>query len=475
MTGSRRLRIASTLTGALLLGATTVRAEEESGGELSPLQRAALGDDSAWALVESLVTEVGPRFAGTSGDAAAVAWAEAKLRALGFPKVWTEAVTVPRWVRGGASGHVVTPWPHEVRLLALGGGAGTGDGGIEAEVVGVAGLAELEALPDEAVSGRIVFLSQRMERTGSDWRGYAEAVPIRTQGPALAASKGAVAALIRSVGTDSNRLPHTGGTRFPEGVAPIPAAALSAPDADLLERLLARRGPVRFRLELGCRFEGEAESANVFAEIPGATHPDEVVLLTAHLDSWDVGRGAQDNGTGVAIVIEAARLTGLEGGRAPRRTLRVLLTANEEFGLSGARAYASARGDEVASHVLGLEADSGAGAPLGFRVRFAPGDPDAAVELAARLAPLGLPRLSGEARGGADLGPLVPRGLPLVDVDLDRSAYFDVHHTDNDTLDKIDPENLRRIVAAYATAAEWAANRERRLTPVPAPDPEDRP
>jgi len=449
-----------------------------AAGELPPgaahVQREALADDGALRLVAALVTEVGPRFAGSAADAASIAWSEKALRAAGFPVVRREPVKVPRWVRGEASAEIVAPWPQPLAVLALGGSVGTPDEGLEAEVVAVEDVAALEALPEGAVGGRIVFFTQRMRRA-VDGGGYGETVAIRTRGAAAAASRGAVAAVIRSVGTDSNRLPHTGATRYAPDGPRIPAAALAAPDAELLERQLAAGQPVRLRLRLTCRAEGEAESANVVGEIPGREAPDEIVLLVAHRDSWDVGHGAQDNGTGVAVAIEAARLAAAAAGGAPRRTLRVVLTANEEFGLSGARAYAAAHADAMPRHVLGLEADSGGGRALALTTRFAPADAGATDELAARLAPLGVVLGEGVASGGADLSPLRPLGLPLVDLDNDRTRYFDVHHTENDTLDKIEPEALRQLVAAYATAAEWAANRPARLQPVPTTEAGERP
>jgi Zn-dependent M28 family amino/carboxypeptidase len=398
-----------------------------------------------------------------------VAWAESRLRALGFPRVWTEPVAVPRWVRGEARGEIVAPWPQRVALLALGGSVGTGAGGLEAEVVGVEDLDALAKLGDDEVAGRIVFFTKRMRRT-DDGAGYGDAVDIRSRGAAAAAAKGAAAVLIRSVGTDANRLPHTGQTRYAEDGAKIPAAALSVPDAELIERQLDSGRPVRFRLELGCRTEEDATSANVIGEIPGRGAPGEIVLLVAHLDSWDVGTGAQDDGAGVAIAIEAARLGAGADGAGPRRTVRVLLTANEEFGLSGARAYARDHAAEMPAHVVAIEADSGAGRVLGLRTRFRTEDAAAADELAARVAPLGIPLQLDVARGGADLSRLRPLGVPLVDLRQDATLYFDIHHTENDTLDKIDPADLRHATAAFATFVHWAANRAERLGSLP-PEP----
>jgi len=433
------------------------------------LQREALSGDGAFVLVRDLTTEIGARFAGTEKDRAGIDWSERRAKSLGLPKVWSEPVTVPRWIRGGASGEIVAPWPQPMTLLALGGSTGTPPEGIEAEVVAVENLAALETMPDEAVRGKIVFFTQRMRRT-PDGAGYGEAVPIRGRGPAAAGKRGAVAVLIRSVATDTDRFPHTGGTRYEEGGPRIPAAALAVPDAELLERQLASGQAVRFRLALGARLEGEAESANVLAEIPGTEKPDEIVLLVAHRDSWDLGTGAQDNGTGVALTLAAARLIAAAG--APRRTVRVLLTANEEFGLSGARAYAEAHTAELPRHVLAIEMDSGAGRALHLMTRFAPTDAAAAGELATLLAPLGIVPDAEPASGGADLIPIRPTGVPLVDLDQDRSLYFDIHHTENDTLDKIDPANLRQLAAALVTVADWAAQRPVRLATAPVePEP----
>lgn len=478
MTKTARDRLARRLRGALLTPLCAVATAAVALAELPPataqVQREATSSDGAYRLVAALTTEVGPRFAGTPADAASIEWSERALRAAGFPVVRREPVTVPRWIRGAASAAIVAPWPQPLAVLALGGSVGTPPEGLEGDVVAVENLAALEAVADEAVRGRIVYFSQRMRRS-EDGAGYGETVPIRSRGAAAAARKGALAVVIRSVATDGNRLPHTGATRYEADGVRIPAAALATPDADLLERQLAGGAAVRLRLRLDCRSEGEAESANVIGEFPGREAPDEIVLLVAHRDSWDVGHGAQDNGTGVAVAIEAARLAAAASEGAPRRTLRVVLTANEEFGLSGARAYAAAHLAELPRHVLGLEADSGGGRVLTTTARFAPADGAAFAELAARLAPLGIRAAAGEASGGADLSPLRPLGLPLVDLEQDRTHYFDIHHTENDTLDKIDPEALRQVVAAFATAAEWAANRPARLQSVPVPAAETTP
>ena len=270
---------------------------------------------------------------------------------------------VPAWQRGAETGEVTSPVHQTLALAALGGSVATPDGGLEGEIVRVASLEELAGKPADAVRGRIVFIDQPTART-SDGAGYGAAGHVRSAGPSAAAKLGATGLLIRSIGTDDNRLPHTGGTHYDADVAKIPAAALSAPDAALLTRLV-RRGPVRVRFTLGCRTLPDAESANVIGEIPGRERPQEIVLLGAHLDSWDLGTGAIDDAAGCGIVIEAARQIGLMAQK-PRRTIRVVLFANEENGLKGGKAYAEAHAAELASHVAALEADLGQGPPLGF-------------------------------------------------------------------------------------------------------------
>jgi len=432
---------------------------------VAALQRDALASSRAWEVLESLTVEVGHRFTGSSGDRAAVAWAERTLRELGFENVHAEPVTVPHWVRGEASGETLSPFPQAMELIALGGSVGTPEEGISAEVLEVGSLAELEFLPDEQVRGKIVFINERMERT-RDGSGYGTTVAIRGRGPVLAAGKGAVAVLIRSVGTGPQRFPHTGGTHYDDELPKIPAAALAIPDADVLEAQLRHGEPVRFRLRLTSRTLPDATSANVIGEIRGRERPDEIVLLGAHLDSWDVGTGAVDDGAGCAIVTATARLIG-DLPRHPRRTLRVVLFANEEFGLSGARAYAEAHAEELPRHALAVESDLGAGPPWRFGTRWAPEARPVAERIAAWLEPLGVELFEDEIHGGADLIPLAPARVPVAELPQDASRYFDVHHTANDTLTQVDPKDLAKNVAAYATLAYAAAEIPESLGPAP--------
>jgi len=420
------------------------------------LRERCLVDDTGYELLRSLTRQVGPRLAGSPGDARAVAWALERLRALGFKNVHAEPVTVPHWIRGTCSAELVSPWPQQLAAAALGGSVGTPDAGLEAEVVPVTNLDELSRGDTTRFAGRIVFYTGRMQRA-QNGSGYSVAVTVRGRGAAEAARRGAVGVVIRSVGTDRNRLPHTGSMRNEAGDVQIPALAISNPDADLLEDQLALGQPVRLRMRSTSQWADSVRSANVIGEIPGRERPRELVVLGAHLDSWDLGTGAQDDGAGVAIMTAAARMIGLSPER-PRRTVRLVLFANEEFGLSGARAYARDHAGEAAAHVLGMESDLGAYAPLGLRSRVLPEKLGAIRDMQRVLAPLGVEYRGNDASGDADVGQLVPLGIPVCDLETDATEYFDWHHTANDTFDKVDPELLRRNVACYAVLAWLAAD-----------------
>jgi hypothetical protein len=418
------------------------------------LRERALADGTAWDVVESLTTEVGPRLAGSEADARAVAWAEAKFRALGYDKVWLEPVTFPKWERRSESAAVVGPHAQPLSITALGGSPG---GTVEAEVVRFADLAALEAAPAGSLAGRIAFIDYRMERK-RDGSGYGPGSRVRSSGPSAAIRAGAIGYLMRSAGTDSHRNPHTGVTRYDEGLAPIPAAALSVPDADQLARLLAL-GPTKVRLALDCGWNGEATSHNVVGEITGSTKPQEVVLIGGHLDSWDLGTGAVDDGAGVAITMAAGKLIG-DLPTPPARTIRVVAFANEEQGLHGGRAYAVEHAADVRRHQIAAESDFGAGRVYAF----ASGAPDyaqaAVKQIAAVLAPLGIAHTPGEGGPGPDISPFARNGLAWAALRQDGTDYFDLHHTPDDTLDKIDPAALAQNAAAYAVFAYLAAQAE---------------
>lgn len=449
----------------LSVSATAQTLPPEIAATASTLRDGAMQGTRAFEIVRSLTLETGPRLAGSAGDRAAVEWGVRTLKELGFQNVRADKVTVPHWERGTESGEIVSPWPQPVTLAALGGSMGTPEGGIEAEVVQVADMAALEAIDPAQVKGRIVFVNKRMRRA-KDGSGYGEAVVSRGRGAIVAGQKGAVAVLIRSVGTDNNRTPHTGAMRYEDKGSRIPAAALSNPDADVLEGQMASGKPVRFRLKLGARYLPDAESANVIGEIPGREKPEEIVLLGCHLDSWDLGTGAIDDGAGCAIMIEAARRIG-ELKQRPRRTVRVVLFANEEFGLSGARGYAEKYAADLPKHILAGESDFGSGRVWQADSRVSAESLPLFDEIVKLLAPIGVERGDNESGGGADLSPMAPARVPVAGLNQDGTYYFDWHHTANDTLDKIDSKDLDQNVAAWATVAYAAAEVDASFGPAP--------
>jgi len=420
------------------------------------LRERALADDTGWMLVESLTTEVGPRMAGSPGDARAVAWAVAKFKALGYDKVWTEPVTFPRWVRRSESGAVLGVHAQPLVLTALGGSVG---GTVEGEVVRFADLAALEAAPAGSLAGKIAFVDYRMQRA-RDGSGYGPASKVRSSGPSAAIRAGAIGYVMRSAGTDWQRNPHTGNTRYDPRLTPIPAAALANPDADQLARLLALE-PTRVRLALDCGFEGTATSYNVIGEITGSKaaggkRRHEVVLIGGHLDSWDLGTGAIDDGAGIAITMAAGHLIG-KLRKPPKRTIRVVGFANEEQGLYGGKAYAQAHAHEIAEHQLMAESDFGAGRIYAFNSNAPTAAQAAVTQIAEALAPLGIERVTVKGGAGPDIGPIAANGATWAWLGQDGTEYFDLHHTADDTLDKIDPQALAQNVAAYAVFAYLAA------------------
>ena len=452
------------LTAAFAVAVAARLTEAESVPAIPPevrknaesLREKAFAGTRAVEWARGLTDQAGARLPASPGDRASIEWGLATLKALGFANVRAEKVRTNTWQRGVETGEVTAPYPQKLFLTALGGSVGTPDSGLEAEVLEVGSLDELDTRKEAEVRGKIVFFNKRMRRT-PDGTGYGEAVRVRGAGASRGAKLGAVGVLIRSIGTDSNRTPHTGALRYEEAIAKIPAAALSNPDADLLERLGREGKPVRVRFTLGCRDRGQTESANVIGEIRGRDKPEEIVLLACHRDSWDLGEGAIDDGAGCGVIIEAARLiSGMTP--PPRRTIRVVLFANEENGLAGGRSYSTDHEDELARHVAALEADLGSGQPIGFSWNAGPSAEPLVREIASLLEPLGAGDVRSTGAGGADIARLILAGVPLFSVRQDASRYFDWHHTSNDTFDKIEPESLDRMTAAVAAFAYVAAS-----------------
>lgn len=439
--------------GALALGACGLGCSPVAPvAPAQPKHVTAEAEPTAHALASSLAREVGPRLAGSKGDAAAIVWAEKTMRGLGFPVVRREPVTVPVWVRKTERAEIVTGGGKApLAVTALGWSYGTGPSGITARVVEVGSVEAIERAPEGSLTGAIVFCNVPMERTASG-EGYGKAVPTRAKCALEAEKKHAVAALIRSIGTDDTDHPHTGSMRR-EG-AKIPSAALSVASAKRLSEALAKRdrelaagraSSLEVSLVLDTERLPDAMSANVVAEIPGTKKRDEIVIVGAHLDSWDLGQGAVDDGAGVGIVLAAARAFVKHPGE---RTLRVVLFAAEENSLAGGKAYAEAHRAE--HHVAALELDAGTGLVVELRAR------------AGR--PVTLPNVPGvktssePAEGGADISPLRQLGVPMLDARQDMSDYFDVHHTAADTVDELRPASLAQATSTVETLLRFATD-----------------
>ena len=424
----------------------------------------------AFAKLAYLSDRIGPRLSGSPGAAAAVTWTAQEFRRDGFTPI-TEKVMVPHWVRGEETAALLAPVARKLHVTALGMSIATPPEGITGDLIEAGSFDELKAL-GEKVRGKVVLFYRVMQRDreGTD---YGPGANLRFKGAPEAAKLGAVAMLLRSLGTLSGNLPHTGTMGYEEGVEKIPAAALTAEDADLLHRLLAAGDPVRVRLTLGCRQLPDAESANVMADLKGRTLPEEIVVIGGHLDSWDLGTGAIDDGAGVAISMEALRLIKVLGLR-PRRTIRAVLFMNEENGTRGGKGYAEAHLSELDKHVAAIESDSGAGNPIGFGVTAGAGGLERVATLADAL------RLVGEARwvktdgGGTDIGPLKAAGVPLLSLRQDMTYYFDYHHTSADTLDKVDPRALADNAVAMAYMAYALADAPEPLPRIPEDQRQDK-
>ena len=421
------------------------------------LRDQALHDDTAYRITASLTTEIGPRLAGSDADERARDWAVAKFKELGYDKVYTEPVTYPLWQRRSEHGAIVAPFPQPLVLTALGYSPGTPQGGLTAQVVKFDTLEALKAADPASIKGKLVYVGYRMQRA-KDGHDYGMGSAVRTTGAVIAASKGAAGYLLRSAGTDAHqRIAHTGVTGFRDPKTAIPAAALSNPDADQLERVLAYGKPVMVKLDLDCGIVGEYTGANVIGEITGRKHPDQVVAIGGHLDSWDPGTGAIDDAAGVAIAMAAGKLI-RDLPQRPDRTIRVIAFANEEMGLWGGRAYADKHATNVGKFQLGTESDFGAGRIWRMSASVKPTARAAIGEIAKVLAPLGVAYDANRpGGGGSDLSQMHAKGMAALSLTQDGTHYFDWHHTANDTLDKVDPAELAQNVAVYAAFSYMAA------------------
>lgn len=450
------------LAAAFASGSILAPAFGQSAAELDPrieatandLIRFAQSDEIGLEFVEDLTTEIGQRLAGSDAEARARQWAVAELTELGFDAVRVEPFEIPFWSRKSESVSVVLPGPQPLVATALGGSAATPEGGVTGQVIRFESLSALQAAPISRVDGKIVFIDERTIKT-MDGSGYGMGVRKRSQCAQSASDKGALACLIRSVGTQPHRMPHTGIMARDGAEGAGAAAAISGPDADQLTRLLDR-GPVTVSVDIQTEIKTNAPSGNVIAELTGTDLADEIVLIGCHLDSWDLGTGALDDGAGCGIVVGAAMLIADLPDR-PRRTIRVVLYGAEEVGLFGATAYAREHGDHLDKHVLAAESDFGAGPIWRFQTRFGEAALPYARAVQNILMPLGVTPGDNRASGGPDIGVLARSGVPVVTPGQNGIDYFDYHHTPDDTFDKIKVDEFRQNVAVYAAFTYIAA------------------
>ena len=442
-----RSLVAASLLAAASPLASQIHPSPSVDPKVAALRDAALeGDRYAWDITEGLTTEVGPRLAGTDDEARARDWAVKKLTAMGFSNVRVETFEMPTWVRGRESARITAPFPQPMVVAALGNSGSTGPDGVNGEILAFDSVDALRAAPDELVRGKIVFVDHAMP-ANQDGSGYGQFGSPRRQGPTVASKKGALAIVVRSIGTDHHRIPHTGSMSFGEGANPIPAGALSNPDADQLLRILKRGQPVRMQLVLESQNLGNRQSGNVIAEVPGRDPALPPILVSGHLDSWDQGTGAIDDATGVAIAAAAAKHI-MDAGR-PLRTIRIVWFGAEEVGLLGGRDYRAKHGKEP--HYALIESDFGADKIWKVDSKLGEARKSEAEAIGKALAPLGIVTGSFNEADGSDIGPMLSDGHPGITLNQDGTRYFDIHHTPDDTLDKVDPAQLRQNVAAWTT------------------------
>jgi carboxypeptidase Q len=452
MTWSYCLRLFPTAVGLVFASPVHAQAATADSGTVAAyrsaadsLIRAATRDSAAYRRLGNLVDTFGPRLSGSAALESAIDWVLGQMKADGLQNVRGERVLVPHWVRGTESAELVKPRHAKLAVLGLGGSVATPNKGITAPVLVVSSFDELTTRAADAKGKIVVF--------DAPFTSYRETVLYRLNGASAAAKVGAVASLIRSVASFSIHNPHTGMMRYDSTVARIPAAALSVEDAEMLHRFQDRGEPAVLTLRMSARSLPDAVSRNVVGEIPGRERPEEVVVLGGHIDSWDVGQGAVDDGGGAVAAWEAVRLIH-DLGLRPRRTLRVVLWTNEENGGKGALAYRDAHLAELSRHVLAIESDNGTFSPNGFRFSGSDAGLARVQAVGNLLSRIHAGSITREMQSPeADIEPLVDLGVPGMGLDVDRTRYFWYHHSDGDTLDKLDPAELGRCVAAMAVMA----------------------
>jgi carboxypeptidase Q len=449
---------------------TPILYSRQTLAELQQLGQAALASDYAYRQVAHLADNIGPRLSGSAQAQKAVDYVASELKALGL-EVRLEKVMVPHWVRGEETGALfqfpgqAANTTQKIVLTALGGSVATPAQGLAAEVVVVRDFDELRSLGEAKVGGKIVLFNhpfdKQMAAQGHGGEAYGEAVVYRSDGPSAAARLGGVAALVRSVGGAAYRLPHTGATDYAADAPKIPAAAITEEDADLIAALVSQ-GPVRMRLVLTPQQLPDAVSYNVIGDLKGTEHPEQLVIVSGHLDSWDLGTGAIDDAAGVAVAMQVANLV-KQLGLHPRRTIRVIAWMNEENGSRGGKTYAQEHAAEIAHHFAAIETDLGAGHPLGINLVGKPGLKLFLAPVAKVLKNSGAGLLAFREQAGADIDPLAKLGVPNFSPIQDSRFYFNYHHTAADTLDKIDPHHLAENAAINVVLACALANLEQPL------------
>jgi carboxypeptidase Q len=469
----RRILVSASLALALFAGPATAQGKKSKAPAapptpawLTPYQPALerilattkdAGGNFAWDRLAMMTDTFGPRLSGSPNLEAALRWSRDEMRKDGLENVRLEPAMVPQWIRGDESLEILEPFPNKVPMLGLGGSVSTRAEGVAGELLIVKSFDELTARKDEA-AGKIVLFNVV-------YTNYGETVRYRGAGASAAAKVGAIAALVRAVGPPGMRTPHTGAMNYEKDVPKIPTAAIPTEDADRFDRMVKRGQKVVLRLKMDAHFLDDAPSANLVGELTGSEKPEEVVLLGCHIDSWDPGTGAMDDGGGCVVTWEAVRIL-KNLGLKPKRTVRVVLFTNEENGGAGGRAYRDAHMAELGKHVLALESDSGVFRPRGFGFTGSDAARKTLTEIASLLKPLGADAI-GPAGGGADIGPSVAAAqIPSASLEVDGSKYFLLHHTPADTVDKLEPRDLADNAAAIAFLAYVVADLP---TPLPRP------
>ena len=418
---------------------------------------AALADTEGYQRLTYLCYRIGNRLSGSASLEKAIAWSAEQMKSAGLTNVRVIPTKVPHWVRGAESARMLSPLDKPLHMLGLGGSIATPPGGITADVVAVSDFSELDKLGRDRVQGKIVLYNQ-------EYRGYGTTVTYRTNGASRAAALGAVAALVRSVTPLAMQTPHTGAMYYDESQPKIPTAAVSPEEAMMMARLVADGVPVKVHLEMSARMEPDADSGDVIGEIRGKELPDEVVVMGGHIDSWDVGQGAQDDGASIMACLQALALM-KKLGLEPRRTIRVAFWVNEENGGRGGEAYREFVGGQIRNQVAAIEMDGGAEAPVGFGAGVDQASQQMLQQIAKLLERVGAGEITGGG-GGSDISPLMRDGVPGLAERTVGTHYFDWHHTETDTLDKVNPEDFRKNVAALAVMGYALADMPGRLTAV---------